>query len=147
MQYFASDFTTGGELVSFHPSIPKDKQPMLGKRKRTILYKSRKFKKSPASRRLRTSLKRYWKHWPRIATCTLHLMMTQLMLKVSMISAVKLCAVWWKSTTLHSSKLPERYPCLRTQSLGHVEPGSAMLAKVAHHVDALLTTFYADIIP
>ena len=31
--------------------------------------------------------------------------------------------------------------------IGHVEPGSAMLAKVAHHVDALLTTFYADIIP
>ena len=31
--------------------------------------------------------------------------------------------------------------------IGHVEPGSAMLAKVAHHVDSLLTTFYADIIP
>ena len=31
--------------------------------------------------------------------------------------------------------------------IGHVEPGSAMLAKVAHHVDGLLTTFYADIIP
>ena len=52
MQYFASDYTTGGELVTVSPFIPKDKRPMLGKRKRTILYKSRKFKKSPASRQL-----------------------------------------------------------------------------------------------
>ena len=50
--YFASDYTTGGELVTVSPFIPKNKRPMLGKRKRTILYKSRKFKKSPASRQL-----------------------------------------------------------------------------------------------
>ena len=52
MQYFASDYTTGGELVTVSPFIPAIKSPMLGKRKRTILYKSRKFKKSPASRQL-----------------------------------------------------------------------------------------------